>query len=80
MQSQQKDKVIKRGDVIRLLQYCENHDKLVEQVLENIKNHKSLQQDIDIALYAKIGHDLQLEFKMEDSTLNSKVKRMIIRS
>ena len=45
-----------------------------------MKKHKYLRQDIDIALYAKIGHDIILDFKMEDSTLNSKVKRMIIRN
>ena len=45
-----------------------------------MKDHKYLRSDIDIALYAKIAYDLNLDFKMEDSTLNSKVKRMIIRN
>ncbi|CDW87987.1 UNKNOWN [Stylonychia lemnae] len=71
---------IEKSDIIRLLQYCEDYDQLVEQVMIRMKDHKYLRSDIDIALYAKIGHDLILDFKMEDSTLNSKVKRMIIRN
>lgn len=71
---------IEKSDILRLLQYCEDHDHLIEQVMSRMKEHKYLRQDIDVALYAKIGHNLTLDFKMEDSTLNSKVKRMIIRN
>ena len=55
---------------------------MVEEVMQKIKTQNLLrhhQKDMDIALYAKIGYDLQLDFKMEDNSLNSKVKRMIIR-
>lgn len=52
-----KSNEIEKGDILRLLQYCEAHENLVEQLLDKIKSHKHLRQDIDIALYSKIGHD-----------------------
>jgi len=72
-------KTIKKNDILRLLQYCETPSTLIEQVVHNLSFHRDLGQDIDIALYAKIGYDISMDFKMEDSSLNSKVKRMVIR-
>ena len=48
--------------------------------MARLKEYNVLTQDIDIALFAKIGHDMSLDFEMEDNRLNSKVKRMIIRN
>lgn len=56
---------------------------MVEGVVKRLAMHpeyEGLAKDIDVALYARLSHDLHLDFLMKESmnTLNNKFKRYII--
>ena len=58
--------------------YCESKS-LLKKIFTKVDSMRMLSRDVDIALFAKLGHDILFDYHLLDQRLNSKVKRLLIR-